>query len=80
MLKIMINLRITNIRKSLGLTKKDLATKLKVNVNTVKWWEILHHDLTASSVIKICKVLNVNSEYLLFGRGEMFCRNERNLV
>lgn len=67
-----LNERLKSLRKSLGLTQQKFADQLGVKRNTVGQWECGINPLTDQTVFSICRVFNVNEEWLRTGTGEMF--------
>lgn len=68
--------RIVNLRKSLGLTQKHLGEKIGRSINTITNWEKGHTPFPKEMASVFADMLNVSSEWLLFGRGEMFDHEE----
>ena len=57
--------RIAQARNDAGLTAKELAVKLGVDMTTVYNWENGHRQLTLDRLIQVSKVLGVSVSYLL---------------
>ena len=61
----MYGIRIRELRKEHHLTQKQLADKLEVDFRTVSFWETERFEPNISQIIKICKLFEVESDYLL---------------
>lgn len=61
--------KIKNARKKAGLSQKELAEKLDMNLRTYGSYERGERDVSTAVLLKICKTLNISSDYLL-GRNE----------
>ncbi len=57
--------RIAQKRHEKGWTQHDLAKKLGLNSKSVKDWESGVSLLSAKTIVKLCHLLNVSSDYLL---------------
>lgn len=68
----MMNKRIKELRKYLGLTQQDFAEKIGVKQNTVATYEMGRNEPGAPIIHSICSAFNVNEEWLRTGEGEMF--------
>ena len=69
--------RIKILRKSLGLTQKQLAEKIGVKQNTVAQYEIGRNIPTDMAINLICREFNVNEIWLRTGVGDPFQKKER---
>lgn len=67
-----MNKRIKLIRTTLGMTQQEFADKIKVKRNTVATYEMGRSIPSDSAIALICKVFNVNEDWLRTGYGEMF--------
>lgn len=61
--------KIKQARKKAGLSQKELAEKLNMNLRTYGSYERGERDVSTAVLLKLCKVLNISSDYLL-GRKE----------
>lgn len=61
--------KIKEARKKAGLSQKELAEKLDMNLRTYGSYERGERDVSTAVLLKICKTLNISSDYLL-GRDE----------
>ncbi|WP_294407853.1 XRE family transcriptional regulator [uncultured Ruminococcus sp.] len=61
--------KIKEARKKAGLSQKELAQKLDMNLRTYGSYERGERDVSTAILLKICKTLNISSDYLL-GRNE----------
>lgn len=66
--------RIKKIRKELDLTQQAFADKLGIKRNTVATYENGRNMPIDAVVSLICKVFNVNKDWLLTGSGDMFLK------
>lgn len=64
--------RVSEVRKSLGLTLEKFGEKLGVTKTTISRIEKGVNNLTDQMAISICREYNVNYDYLMYGEGEMF--------
>lgn len=67
-----MNKRIKLIRTTLGMTQQEFADKIKVKRNTVATYEMGRSIPSDSAIALICKVFDVNEDWLRTGYGEMF--------
>lgn len=61
----MIGERLAEIRKDHGDKQTDLAQKLNVTVSTVRSWEQEKSSPPHETLVNICRLYNVSSDYLL---------------
>lgn len=66
--------RIKKIRKELNLTQQAFADKLGIKRNTVATYENGRNMPIDAVVSLICRVFNVNKDWLLTGSGDMFLK------
>ena len=64
--------RIKEVRKVLKMNQADFGKKLGVGKTAVSKLELGENALTDQMAKSICREYNVNSTYLLYGKGEMF--------
>ncbi|QCT70857.1 XRE family transcriptional regulator [Eubacterium maltosivorans] len=64
--------RIKALRKQLKMTQEDFAKRLGLARNSIANYEIGRREPTNAIVNSICREFNVNEEWLLTGKGEMF--------
>lgn len=64
--------RIKDLRNNLGITQNDIATWLNASRQSVSNWETDKADLSGEQLAIIINHTNVNADWLLTGRGEMF--------
>lgn len=67
-----MNERLKALRKSLNLTQKDFAEKIGIKRNTLAKYETGVISPSTAVVSLICRVFNVNENWLRSGEGEMF--------
>lgn len=68
----MINERVKQLRKSLGLSGEKFGERLGVKRNTVSQLESGTNNLTDQMFKAICREYNVNPDWLRDGSGDMF--------
>ena len=61
----MIGERLAETRKDHGDTQSDLARELDVSLSTVRTWEQDKSSPGHDMLVRICKLYNVSSDYLL---------------
>ena len=57
--------RIRELRKERNMSQKQLAKVLGVDFRTVSFWETERYEPNISQIIKLCKLFEVESDYLL---------------
>lgn len=67
-----LNKRIKELRKALGLTQQEFADKIGVKRNSMANYETGRNTPIDAIVVSICRIFNVNEEWLRTGQGEMF--------
>lgn len=60
-------MRLKEVRKSRGLTQKEIAEQVGVNQNTYSYWENEKTHIDSSSLKKIAEIFGVSVDYLLGG-------------
>ncbi len=58
-------MRLKEVRKSCGLTQKEVAEQVGVNQNTYSYWENEKTHIDSSSLKKIAEIFGVSVDYLL---------------
>ena len=61
----MIGERLAEVQKDHGDTQKELAEKVNVVVHTVSSWEQEKSEPSHELLVKICRLYNISSDYLL---------------
>ena len=61
----MIGERLQEIRKDNGDTQQSLADKLQVSLHAVRCWEQGKSDPSHDTLVAICKLYHISSDYLL---------------
>ncbi len=61
----MIGERLAEVRKDHGDKQKDLAAKMNVSTHTVSSWEQEKSQPNHDMLVKLCRLYNVSSDYLL---------------
>lgn len=64
--------RITEVRKSLGLTMEKFGQKLGITKTAISLIESGKNNLTDANAKAICREFNVNYKWLTTGEGTMF--------
>lgn len=72
--------RIRKLRRMLDLTQQEFADKIGMKRNTVANYETGRNEPSASVISLICRVFNVNEEWIRTGEGEAFIQRSRNQV
>lgn len=60
-----INSKIKELRQEKKLTQKELAIKLGVSSTCYAGWEQGYREPSLECLIKLCKILEISSDYLL---------------
>lgn len=60
-------MRLKEVRKSCGLTQKEVAERVGVNQNTYSYWENEKTHIDSSSLKKVADIFGVSVDYLLGG-------------
>lgn len=68
----MIDKRLKELRKELGLTQQEFADKLGIKRNTIATYEAGKSKPSDSAIVLICNTFNVSIDWLRNGTGEMF--------
>ena len=72
-----MNLRIRELRKTLGLTLDKFGEPLGVTKTAISRLENGVNGITDQMIKSICREYNVNEEWLVNGTGEMFSEIDR---
>lgn len=64
-----IGLRVCARRKELGLTQEQVAERMDVSIQMISNLELGRKAIRPENLIKVCNVLNVSADYLLFGHN-----------
>lgn len=70
-----INDRIKFIRKSQNLSQEELGKKINLSRSQIGCYENAYRNIPDRSINDICKVFNINKEWLLNGTGDMYNSN-----
>lgn len=68
----MLNKRIRELRKALGLNQTDFGEKIGIKQGSIAGYESGSRTPIDSVVLSMCREFNVNEEWLRTGDGEMF--------
>lgn len=63
--------RIKEIRKEMNITQQEFADSLNISKSSVEAFEYGRRELTDRTISDICRIYNVNEEWLRNGFGEM---------
>lgn len=74
-----MNERLKRLRKALDLTQQDFADRIGSKRNTVAKYETGTNVPSTAVISSICRVFNVNEEWLRNGVGDMFLPVNRNV-
>lgn len=67
-----LNVRIRELRKSLGLSGEKFGERIGIKKNTLSAIETGRNNVTDQMFKSICREFNVNEDWLRTGQGEMF--------
>lgn len=70
--------RIIKILEVKKLTQKEFAELTGINAATLTSIKQNKYDPSAQTIIKICEIFNINANWLLTGKGEMFITHDDN--
>ena len=73
-----VNERIRELRKALKLTQLEFAIKIGLSRNFIVQIEAGVKNLSNRTILDICRILNVNEEWLRNGNGVMFLLEDNN--
>lgn len=73
----MMNKRIRELRKALGMSQRDLAERIGLKQNAVSYMEKDGATVTPQNIKAICTQFSVNERWLRTGEGMMFLENEK---
>lgn len=73
-----VNERIRELRKALKLTQLEFAIKIGLSRNFIVQIEAGAKNLSNRTILDICRILNVNEEWLRNGNGVMFLLEDNN--
>lgn len=59
--------RLSQRRKQLGITQEQLAEKMDVSIQMVSNMELGKKAIRPENLVKVCKILDVSSDYVLTG-------------
>jgi len=59
--------RLQLLRNAKGFTQKDMAELLEMSYHTYVKLENASHGITTKNLIKVCRILNVSADLILFG-------------
>ena len=65
--KLNMGKRIRCARENKGLTREQLAEGIGLSVNSVANIELGHNGTQLDNFVKLCKLLDISADYLLFG-------------
>ncbi len=62
--------RVREQRELLGYTREELAEKLDISVTFAANIELGKKGMSIDTLIKICELLSVSADYIIWGKGE----------
>ena len=65
-----IGKRVREYREKLGYTREQFAELIGISVRFTADIELGQKGMSLDTLIKICEILSVSSDYLIWGRGE----------
>ena len=65
-----IGIRVREYREKLGYTREQFAEKLNISVTFAAEIELGKKGISIDTLIKICELLSVSADYIIWGRGE----------
>jgi transcriptional regulator with XRE-family HTH domain len=68
----MVNERLKMVRKTLNLTQRLFAKGIFISTSYYAGIEAGHRQVLDKTIDSICKVYNVNKDWILTGKGEIF--------
>lgn len=72
-----IGKRVRKIRLQKGISQEQFGELIGIKKAAVSKIENVDNSLSRSNLISICKQFNINEEWLLYGKGEMFIPTSR---
>ena len=57
--------RLKELRMDKNLTRQELAELMFINVRTISYWELGQRECNFEQLIKLSKIFNVTTDYLL---------------
>lgn len=72
-----IGKRVRKIRLQKGISQEQFGELIGIKKAAVSKIENADNSLSRSNLISICKQFNINEEWLLYGKGEMFIPTSR---
>lgn len=76
----LVNERIKELRKELGLSMEKFGEQLGVHKTTIQKIENGTNNLTDQMFKSICREFNVSEEWLREGKGDMFLENSNSII
>lgn len=75
-----LNINIKNARINKKMTQKELGNAIGVSHNAISDWESGNHKPDADTVMKLCRVLNVDANYMFDWKDEPLDDERQSLV
>lgn len=72
----MYGIKIRELRNEFGITQKNLAEKLGTTQNNISKYELEQLDLNTDTLIKLCQIFNVSSDFILGREDETGARTQ----
>lgn len=70
-----MNKRIKQIRRELGLTQAEFASRIGLKQNSIALIESGKRNISNQAILSICREFGVSEEWLRYGTGEAFVPN-----
>ena len=67
-----MNERLKILRKQLGLSQREFGKKINLSVSQISSYENKSRNIPERSIINIIREFNVNSNWIRFGKGDIF--------
>ena len=71
-----IGIRIRSRRKELLMTQEDIAEQMDVSIQMISNLELGKKAIRPENIVKICKILNVSSDFVLMGVSSQYESND----
>lgn len=75
-----MNERLKTARKSLGLSQTEFGARIGVTDGAISRLEKGSNNLTDQMILSVCREFSINETWLRTGNGEMFIKNESNII
>ena len=62
--------RIQSKRKALGLTQEQVSEAMNISIQSLSCIELGKKAIRPENLVNLCKILNVSSDYILYGKKD----------